>query len=318
MGELLMQTITGFLSFPEGLLCKRDALGRIYEGKVANIDVKICFPCEPLTVADDPMKNVIDYNPLIAPHEFKGWKNGDKTIKWGYPVSFPAWNACVECVLIKVFSENQSLDDVGQILYQTIHKWKRAFLEYCTLCTKQNIKRDEGLREREYCLELYATRYISDQTPSVIHVNLPGSLDFASYTQIEEAVKFASSGKELLLEYQMLLSAYNARKKCQNRQAIVDACAAVEICLVNRIEMYCTGKIIDSELFLKKYRSLGDRFNLVAKIDIQFPVMDYNDVIVKPRNDIAHNRNVYPSDCITDSLIMAVEKCLKYYHTTYY
>ncbi len=313
-----MQTITGFLSFEEGFLCKREALGKVYKGRIAGICVEIHFPCEPTTIKDDPFENTLYSNPLIAPYEFKGWKKGETNIQWGYPVSFPAWDAHVECILIKSCCENDCVDSVTQSIYQVIQRWKRSFLRYCTLCTKQHLYRKRSLREREYCLEIYAPKYVYDMTSRALYADIPVNSNFATVQQIEEAVQFASSGKELLLEYQMLLSAYEARRVYQNRQAIIDACSAVEICLVNKIKAFCIGKGIDPELLLNKYRSLGDRFKLAAKIDKGFPISDFDNVIVKPRNDIAHNRDVYPSDAVTDSLITAVEQCLKHYHTVYY
>ena len=313
-----MQTIIGFLSFEEGLLCKREVLGKVYKGIIAETCVDICFPCEPSTTKVDPFRNILDDNPLVEPYEFKKWKKGETNIQWGYPVSYPDWNAYVECILIKACCENDCVDSVTQTMYQVIQEWKRSFLRYCSLCTKQHLNRNRSLREREYCLEIYAPKYVHDMTARMFHADIPVNSNFATFQQVENAVQFASSGKELLLEYQMLLSAYEARRVYQNRQAIIDACSAAEICLVNKIKVFCKEKGIDPELLLNKYRSLGDRFKLVAKIDKKFPILDFDNVIVKPRNDIAHNRAVYPSDDATDSLIKAIEQCLKHYHIEYY
>ena len=36
--------IKGILEFSKGVLCKKDALGKQYHGKIADIDVTITFP----------------------------------------------------------------------------------------------------------------------------------------------------------------------------------------------------------------------------------------------------------------------------------
>ena len=72
------------------------------------------------------------------------------------------------------------------------------------------------------------------------------------------------------------------------------------------------------EVLTEKYRSLGDRFNLVKKLDGSSPVFDCSSVIVRPRNDVAHNRDVYPTDECTDRLIEMVEKYLSHYNSSYY
>ena len=88
--------------------------------------------------------------------------------------------------------------------------------------------------------------------------------------------------------------------------------------LITAIQDFCTTKGIDSEILISKYRSLGERFDLVKKLDNSFPNINYKNDIVKYRNDVAHNRNVYPSNGQTDTLISAVEQLLSHYHKNYY
>ena len=231
---------------------------------------------------------------------------------------YPEFNSFVKKILFLAECEESETQDVAQRLYSVIGKWEIAFTRFCKLCTKQQMARVKNENLPRNLVLLSPQGYIQNNLPAYLHCQLHGDGEFLSDEQIKQAITFASSGRELLLEYQMLLSAYAARKECQNRQAIIDACSAVEICLVNKIKSFSNEKDIDPDLFLKKYRSLGDRFRLVAKIDTCFPVSDYDNIIVNPRNNIAHNRDVYPSDEVTDKLLVAVEQCLKHYHVTYY
>ena len=57
---------------------------------------------------------------------------------------------------------------------------------------------------------------------------------------------------------------------------------------------------------------------IIKQLDKSFPKKDHQKIIVKPRNDIAHNRDVYPSDEITDQLIACVEECLLHFFTGSY
>ena len=57
-----------------------------------------------------------------------------------------------------------------------------------------------------------------------------------------------------------------------------------------------------------RYRSLKERFDLVKKLDNDFPNIDYVNDITKCRNDVAHNRDVFPSNETTTNLIISVER----------
>ncbi len=310
--------IKGLLSVDGGLLCKKEVLGKHYQIEIAGISVEIVFPGAPISEFDNAMNYVGISNPLIAPEKGKNLKRGDKKVFWGYPLQYPVCNSFVEHILLLSECEETAVLEVSQRLYSAIGKWEIAFTSFCKLCTKQQMTRDKNENLPCNLILLSPNGYIQNKQPVFLCGQLHGDDEFLSDEQIKQAITFASSGKELLLEYQMLLSAYVARKECQNRQAIIDACSAVEICLVNKIKSFSNEKDIDPDLFLKKYRSLGDRFRLIAKIDTCFPVSDYDSIIVNPRNNIAHNRDVYPSDEVTDRLLVAVEQCLKHYHTTYY
>ena len=133
------------------------------------------------------------------------------------------------------------------------------------------------------------------------------------------ALIFSSqTNSELESNAVILLSAYKAQKDHKNRQAIIDACSAIEICLTNWIKNFANKKGFNFEILTDKYRSLGERFKLVSRLDPSFPSLDFNNIIIKPRNNVAHNRDIYTSNECTAKLIEMVENYLNYYHTVYY
>jgi len=318
LDEVINLELKGLLSIETGLLCKNTVLGKNYQTKIGDVPVVIVFPDVPTSEYEEVMNYVGMSNPLRPPEKGMNLRRGTEKVFWGYPMRYPEYNSFVKHMLLLVECEESEMQNIAQKLYSTIGKWEVAFTSICKLYTKQQMARDKNENVPRNLALLSSNGYIQNNQPVLLHGQLHGDDEFLSDEQIKQAIAFASSGKDLLLEYQMLLSAYVARKECQNRQAIVDACSAVEICLVNKIKLFSIEKDIDPDLFLEKYRSLGDRFRLVVKIDSSFPVSDYDNIIVSPRNDIAHNRDVYPSDEVTDKLLVAVEQCLKHYHVTYY
>lgn len=311
--------IIGLLSIPKGLLCKKDVLGKTFYGSVSNIDIAIMFPKLANKTVEDTMNYVGLENQLIAPEIGRNLKRGEDNIFWGYSMSYPDMNSFIENVMIEFECTEENYSDNSQAIYKKIYDWIYSFKKYIQLVTKQQLSRKTTHPNNNHCVELlFEGKYIQDQRPQMLQGTIYSNNVFASQDQIKQALAFASSEKELLLEYQMLLSAYTARKNNKNRQSVIDACSAIEICLINWIENYCKNKEITPTVLTEKYRSLGDRFKLVKKLDEDFPDFDFNNKIVAVRNNVAHNRDIYPSNEITDQLIELIENYLSHYHTKYY
>ena len=312
-----METITGLISFSNPICCKEDILGEIIETTITGVKVCIHFPRLPSFDIEKPEVGII--NPLLAPDIAKKWRRGDEPLFWGYPQRYPSGNSCIELLAVSVECDEEVSTEKGKALYAGIHIWGKSFVDYLKISTKQNIERDKNIENKEHCrLELRGMECIPGVTTAKIYLTVPNPESFASKRQIEDALQFAASGRELHLEYQMLLSAYQARKECQNRQAIIDACSAVELCLEDYISRRVKELGFSPVFFLDKFKSLGDRIDLTKQLDKSFPKEDHQAIIVKPRNDIAHNREAYPSDETTDQLIACVERCLQHYFAGYY
>ena len=309
--------MTGLLTLSQEILCKGEVLGQDFHAVIANIPVAICFPEFSLT--EEKEKEALQVDKLQAPTIAKTWKRGQKSLYWGYPMQLPSGNSCVNLLAISTECEESQVEEKAKILYGAIEKWTHAFVSYLMISTKQNTERDRNIPKEKACeLELLGKQYIPKEVGDVFYFSIVDKNRFASKEQIEQAITFANTGKELLLEYQMMLSAYSARRHYQNRQAIVDACSAVELRLVNNIEKSLNALNLNPKFFLDKYASLGSRFELIKQLDKSFPADDFQGIIVKPRNDIAHNREAYPDDKTTDRLISCVESCLAYSHMGFY
>ena len=308
--------MVGILEFPQSILCKKDVLGQRFNAKIDGIPIELLFPVIPDNIQVEPFKSF--NNSLHAPMFTKTVKFKED-LDWGYIAQYPKGNCCVKMIALSIDCSEEAKDKCAKKIYSEIDNWKNAFLSYVIVSTKQHTERDKNINWNSYgSLRLYDGGFVPQEQFPTIFVVIEDSDRFASKDIVEQAVEFASSGKELRLEYQMLLSAYEARRSSQNRQAIIDASAAVELCLEHYIDQRIKSLNMKPKLFLDKFRSLGDRFDLVMQFDGTLPAADYQSIIVKPRNNIAHNREAYPSDETTDQLISCVETCLEHFHSAYY
>ena len=87
--------------------------------------------------------------------------------------------------------------------------------------------------------------------------------------------------------------------------------------ILTQIEKYCKSIGLNSDVLFEKYKSLGDKFKLIKKIDEKFNVKDPSNRIVNPRNGVVH-RNEFPDAKKTRELFTAVEECLKFYNKDFY
>lgn len=308
--------MTGLLTLSNTILCKKEVLGKTYECEIDGIKAQIHFPQYPVIDESNPIIGIS--NPLLPPEIGASWKRGEEPLSWGYPMNYPEGNSCVELLALSIECKKENVNENASKLYETIQTWEYAFIDYLKLETKQGIDRDKNIRRNSCILELMEDKYLPNNRPITLSLTIPTDDSFASETNIINAISFANSGKELMIEYQMLLSAYEARRTNQNRRAILDACAAMEITLLDQINQYCHSIGLSPEILTKKYRYLGERIDLLKKIGGSIPNSDYKALVVDPRNAVMHNRDVYPSDETTEKLISCVEGFLNHFHDAYY
>lgn len=309
----------GILTFSKGLLCKKEVLGESFNTKIGNLDVRITFPTLKLDDEGNPLNKVGQSNALLPPPKARNYRRGEESLFWGCPLTYPDYDSVVKIVFIEHECESTLTSSNAQILYSNMGIWEEALFKYCFLRTKQYYMRKNTNNSQGAFLDILSNgKHIENQQPMKVHVLLHSHDDFASKEIITDGIEFASSGRELLLEYELLLSAYNAIQNNQNRQAIIDGSAAIEICLIKVIELFCEEKSINPHILINKYKYLGDRFDLVKMIDDTLPKLDYKKLIVGPRNSVSHVRDITPSNDVVNDFIRAVEILLEHYHSSYY
>ena len=307
-----MTDLRGVITFSKGILCKKEALEKQYSGKIGGVDVMITFP----TVCDEKESTGMS-NPLVAPEKGKDLSLFEE-IDWGCPLKFPGFNSVVYHALIEFSCGYDDVEIVSQKIYDDICRWEQSFIQFYELSCKYHFKQKSKRKHSANLLAIFSDKgHIPSQELHVLNGVIYSDSSFVSEEQLCNAISFASSDKNLLLEYQMLLSAYKAKEEKQFRQAIVDACAAVEICLNKQIEEYCKNIGLDSDVLFEKYRSLGEKFNLIKRIDKTFNVNNPFYRIVNPRNKVVH-KNEFPDVKTTNELLKAVEECLKLYNKDFY
>lgn len=310
--------LTGFLRFSQDLLCLKEVLGAEIDIEIGGISARIVFP-QLVEKWDESGKFELGFlNPLAAPRGAEKWKKGGRPLEWGYPMSFPEVLSTISQAVIYVECSDDNLQSTADVLYSKIGDWEGSFFEYCNIASKQYSLRNLNLRTFRSDFQLYEKDYVTQSFPIKVYASVPKESNALSLSIIKDACKYASSEKELFLEYQMLNVAYAAKANCQNRQAIIDACSALEIVMVKQISQYCDSISLDSNILLSKYRSLGDRVKLVQNLFPNFTIERLNEQIVFVRNNIAHNKTVFPTDEETDNLIQAVEMCMEHFFDGYY
>lgn len=308
----------GLLTLPHDLLCRFEVLGKCFNASIGLIPVKIYFPRYQEKIDPAGRAQIGISNELIPPEIAKNWSRGNEPLEWGWPVTYPDKDASVRLIALTYECDKSQEEEIAQYLYNEWEPWIESFFSFCDLASKQHSNRDRNLLNHSSEMELLSKDgYIKREQTHTIHCYFSSKDQMLTSSQIEGAIAFASSKKELKIEYQLLLSAYSSRRNCHNKHAIMDACAAVEICLNKVIQAFATTKDFDPNVLTQKYRTLGDKFKLIKTIDNHFP--DVNEKqIVDLRNDVAHCRKITVSDEETDKLIDSVELCLAYCSPEYY
>lgn len=300
--------LIGVLSIEGGLYCKKEILGKTFDAIIGGFVVKVFFP----QLCEENGKKVGSDNPLSPPqHEQKLVVE-----KWGCVLEYPSYNSIVEQVLIEI--EVNDIEHV-QFVYDDVLRWTYAVIDFCELSTKRHYKLKSKFKVNNKNLKLfYNNDLVSDHLYGEMTLSFPNDSMYVDINQIENSFEYASSEKKLLLEYQMLLSSYEAVLNEEYRKAILDSCCAVEIVLTNLIEKFCIEKGIEKNILLDKYRTLGEKFKLAIKIDKQFPKIDTKEKIVDVRNNMIHLKDIFPSEEETKTLIENVEVIIHHYSKEYY
>lgn len=306
--------MNGLLTLPQDILCSDEVLGKCFATTIAEIPVDVYFPY----FNDECAPSIGINNPLLPPSIAKTWKRGTAPLNWGHPVSYPKIDALVSLFAFSISCCQTAEQEIAQIIYNDIDRWTNAFIHYCILETKQGVHYSKITSNRKIKLELLGGEgYIPKSTTTTILAYFHQDSEALTIKQIESAMAFAASQQPIKIEYEMLLASYFAKMRDQNNHAVMNACSAVEICLNNVIQQFADKKGINLKILTSKYRTLGQKFDLLHWID-EVPPTIQTSKITEIRNLVAHNDGSIISDSETDTLICEVEKCLTYYSPQYY
>jgi len=255
--------------------------------------------------------------PLLAPVAVRSWWEGNNRSDWGRPVSYPKGTSQVRLSLVEFLFSSEHMETGVQEIYRASSPWRRLFEQYVTLQTKQGTKNPVSGGDWPGRLMLYTEdarrgrpTALSRETPTRFVITVSGEDVALNRNQLTEAARLASDGLAPQLQYLMLLEAYGARRNSDYRKAIIDAAIALEICLTQSIlEEYSRQGITSGEKELDKFRTLGQRLQLLRRVGISIPSKDYEQLVVNPRNDVIH-RGVFPDPSLANRVIAEVENLL--------
>jgi len=312
-----MEKTFGLLELNTPILCKKEVLGKKFNTKVNDIEVNIILPSFNKSKNGSLKMN----DNLIPPDFFKGMRRGNLNLDWGQVVEHPSGLSSIKLLALEMELEYSNSNEIILNLYNSAQIWGDRFIDYVYLITKQSIFSGVDIESPGSSLELFnsSKKYIPRETSMKIRIRFEDDKRAISIKNMKKILEMLSSGRELNLEYQLLLNSYYSRKDNNLRQAIIDAAASFEICLTKYLISICNLKGIDGEKLLKR-RSLGNKVDLleVLRIESDLKTKKYKDVIVNPRNDIVHPKKLSFSEVMVDSLLEEVNIFLGKYSPDYF
>ena len=302
-----LKEMKGIHSFRNPLLVQKEALGLEMETEIMGVPVKLCFP----KASADVLTMNSPIPKLLPPSGAEEWQKGEEPIEWGHTFSSDG-TSCVKSMAVYVDCTLENKDLYGDILYKSVENWEKKLLDYLDLVCRRITRNNKGV----YCgLTLFFDHKL---VPSNFYCEIECTIyekhHYTSLEQLKDAISFASSDNVLLLEHEMLLAAFEAKQNNQNRQVVLDACAALELTIIRKITELANAQGFDPEDILERQaRMLGKRFDKLKKMDPNCPVESIKDSVTVLRDKMMHGQIVYPTDEAVDQLLSTVEKLVDYY-----
>ena len=304
--------IYGIVEFSSPILCSADVLGQRVDMSIGVHRGTLTMPTLPIwgEAEDDPL-----HIPLVGPVEAQDWKRGTTQLHWGIPVAYPSGNAAVNLLLAEFFIPSVNFEMAAQQIYEGFREWHDLFIDYVKLLTTQNTRKRIYGGSGQGRIELLKQdgkdiTHISPRGAIMLQVEMSGQEELLHGDQFAFASHLCSGGAHPRLEYQLLLEAYSARRNEDYRMAIIEAASALEICLTNRIlAEFAELGISFGDKLIRKFRTLGGRFELVRLLEIKLPEKDYEGLVLGPRNDVIHRAD-FPNRAEADKVIKEVEELL--------
>ena len=288
-----MDEIYGLIRFPISITCSKEVLGKSFRVTIEGINGFLDFPSKPDWVDDDPDPLS---KQLLPPNNAPPLKR-EEVFYWGTPLAHPTGKCAVHRALFRFPTDNtERIPGFGETVFHGILKWIDVFQDFSTIVFRRSLAADSVMAYGNN-LECFrfgeSGKYIPEPSiPSTSFTIVVSDKEKSlKPEQIELICDLCSSGKKPVLEYLMLIGAYDALARHDSRKTIIEAATAAEISLTKRIKHEFADRDIEfGEKLLNKYRTLGNRFALADMLNIDLPVSkkEYDDDFVGLRNKIVH------------------------------
>ncbi len=317
-----MKRLMGLIRFNHSIFCDGETMGNSFCSKIGDVKIKLYLP-QIMTVkkANDEYDFIVK-EPVIC--QFNKFDNWGYVRQWNRNV-YDLKNVGVEVRAVTFICEvtESEMQDTVKVLSKGINLWRAQLYECCFLGGKPVSGIDEDdFWEREGL----ATNFDVIDVDDNLRINVGSNIllkcrfrDISEYFTLEEMRKVFNNidiDRHLSLEYEMFLNALVEMQKGNYRYAIMEATTAVELCVTKRIMEECDKLKIDGRSLCDTfYRSLGNRFELLTALGINLASDNPSKEIVKPRNDLFHNRNLQPdySKCkqVLDSVKLYLDEYIQ-------
>jgi len=271
------------------MVCSNSVLAQKYPLSIKGISGYIELP-KPATNDSRREGNSL----LLEPPESYSKPEQDKEVRWGYASYLKAHQCGVERVYIYFDVPRNEQRKQANEIHRGLLEWRNNFVGYVELLTKQALYEDVLVQNYEQLsVQLFTFSDTGekirphDQTPLNIFF-VVGNPDVAVMPAIiARAAAIASD--PMPSEYRLQLASYDAFGRRNYRQAIVETAAAAEICLTSEIaHKFQQDGVSYGTKLLKKFRMLSGRFELARILQLPLPALDFQTLLVEPRNDVMH------------------------------
>jgi hypothetical protein len=291
--------IYGKLGLQFGLYCLKEVLGKEVEVLIGNQKGHLVFPKIPPDYlnAGNEKKRIN----LLPPENNVNWKQGNKTIQWGYMDNNRAGHARVFQALLKFDVENaNNIKSIAKTISQASNKWEELFLKYVEIISNQYISvPPETIREDDkFCLLTFNSGKLNRILGTKFEINVMPlrSITPMYHDLLIKVCDLTSSIREIPLEHLVWLEAHHALKQEDFRKVIIESATSAEITLRKRINEEFEKIGLSEKLkkgVLKRYRTLGGHIDLIKALEIDLPNPKIKEIVNKPRIDVIH-RGIFP------------------------
>ncbi len=285
-----MSTFNGVIEFPHSINCNYDLLGKSIITTIGSSEVKLTFPIKTDSTDDCGL-----YSPIItAPSQELSTDQPTNNIDWGqvystHLITKEIYGVAINTVVFSFDYDTDSFDNIYQDISSSIISWVKRLFNLIDLSGKYYIEKNTEITPiyfNKQCDNIYIVTF---QKPPLLRANAFNTDDALCASELIDMIDKIDIKRIYKYEYQLYLSAIDRFKKGCYRHSVTDALSSCELAVTSRIIDQCCKIGIDGKAICQN-KSLGDKFNFLKHIGVEFATLDPLKEIVKIRNDIFHLR----------------------------